>query len=826
MSNVKAVQNQSKIGRSMVNKSRAGGAFGRSMIGGKSVMSSRTNVSSRRSAGLDKPINKPTQTVYDEDGNDVTPAPLVQVENALNKGPSKGSVGGDQSADGTQSASVFGQSVFIGGQSFAAPFSRTGMDIGMSGSSYMQGDDDIGDDTTAYGGISHIHREHTHVAEILNEEQLEEQVKIVLTETPTIFLLDLRGTAVASDAPDYDEVKAKNETYAELLKNRAGNDSYIPRGMQTLNNPSKQKQVQTQPVGDKDTGVMATSWDMYDTYKALEEASKGDGDGDNDEDDILGEVMKPNKGAAKAVDARGVQNGAVALGESTSTGNESSRLSVSVLTESSVALDDKQPAQGNSAKSQEQSAEDEKRTADHILNSPSLQANLCIMERVVTRNIYQGKQALYRNMKILPDPDSGDNKEEADLSVLGPNVERLWTYGGVLTKSHNISCMTWNKKNHDILAVGYGEYGFTNQKSGMACCWSIKNPEYPERVFKTSSGITALDFSLQNPNLLAVGMYNGTIAVYNVRFSSQLAILDSNETPSNHLGPVWEIKWIEREYHAGEERSENIITSSTDGKVTQWMIRKGFESVDLMKLKRIGKKTTPEQQQAQPPQGEGEAAKAGQKLRGEAFISRFAGGLGFDFYPSNNNIYLVATEEGFIHKCSCSYNEQYLQTYTGHTGPVYKVKWSPFVPDCFLTCGADWTIRLWHTDLTKPVLTFVSSTKSVNDVCWSNVCATVFGAVSDNRIEIWDLRTTNLDPVIISSVSDPETRLSTFLFSEGSSTLLVGDSSGHVTVYQLRNIAEPSTTHIQTLRDIVLPMPSSQSITLSSTSITSSPPDR
>ena len=33
------------------------------MIGGKSVMSSRTNVSSRRSAGLDKSINKPTQTV-------------------------------------------------------------------------------------------------------------------------------------------------------------------------------------------------------------------------------------------------------------------------------------------------------------------------------------------------------------------------------------------------------------------------------------------------------------------------------------------------------------------------------------------------------------------------------------------------------------------------------------------------------------------------------------------------------------------------------------------------------------------------------------------
>jgi len=249
-------------------------------------------------------------------------------------------------------------------------------------------------------------------------------------------------------------------------------------------------------------------------------------------------------------------------------------------------------------------------------------------------------------------------------------------------------------------------------------------------------------------------------------------------------------------------------------------------------LKRVGRKVPPptEAEKAAAagaaPGADGQPP-AGHKLRGEALISRFAGGLGFDYFPSNSNIYLVCTEEGFIHKCSCSYNEQYLQTYTGHTGPVYKVKWSPFVQDCFLTCGSDWTIRMWHADCTKPVLTFVSSTKSVNDICWSNDCATVFGAVSDNRIEIWDLRSTTLDPIIISPVTDPETRLSTFLFSENSNTLLVGDSSGLVTVYQLRNVAEPTHTHIQTLRDIVLPI-SSQHTTLSSTSMVSGspPPDR
>ena len=32
--------------------------------------------------------------------------------------------------------------------------------------------------------------------------------------------------------------------------------------------------------------------------------------------------------------------------------------------------------------------------------------------------------------------------------------------------------------------------------------------------------------------------------------------------------------------------------------------------------------------------------------------------------------YLAGTEEGHIHKCSCSYNEQYLESYFGHTVSV------------------------------------------------------------------------------------------------------------------------------------------------------------
>ena len=35
------------------------------------------------------------------------------------------------------------------------------------------------------------------------------------------------------------------------------------------------------------------------------------------------------------------------------------------------------------------------------------------------------------------------------------------------------------------------------------------------------------------------------------------------------------------------------------------------------------------------------------------------------------------------------------QTYDGHTGPVYRIRCSPFWPQVFLSCSADWTVKIW-----------------------------------------------------------------------------------------------------------------------------------
>ena len=59
--------------------------------------------------------------------------------------------------------------------------------------------------------------------------------------------------------------------------------------------------------------------------------------------------------------------------------------------------------------------------------------------------------------------------------------------------------------------------------------------------------------------------------------------------------------------------------------------------------------------------------------RGDGVVSRISGGLCFDFPLGDITQYLAGTEDGIIHKCSVSYNDQVLDNYYGHVGAVYKV---------------------------------------------------------------------------------------------------------------------------------------------------------
>lgn len=80
-------------------------------------------------------------------------------------------------------------------------------------------------------------------------------------------------------------------------------------------------------------------------------------------------------------------------------------------------------------------------------------------------------------------------------------------------------------------------------------------------------------------------------------------------------------------------------------------------------------------------------------------------------------LFLVGTEEGKIHMCSKAYTSQFLDSVDAHNMAVYKVRWNPYHPNIYVTCSADWTVKIWEmsskTNIDKADLTNDANSKYV-----------------------------------------------------------------------------------------------------------------
>ncbi|XP_051753182.1 dynein axonemal intermediate chain 4 isoform X2 [Ctenopharyngodon idella] len=708
---------------------------------------------------------KHTIQVFDEHGLDVAPRPLYNPDPGVLQ-PKQGKIFPAHDTSWTTMTDFPSVAFQTTNASFTGPFTRSFFGSTSRTSLTAESVTDETKDLLVKQDLSNslsdvqVHKEE--VKEQVREDILDSVLDCYLTETETIWLLDIPAVSMSVDSEDAEAVKERNNAYTELCKNRQGNDKYVERSMQTFSGAPKTKEVQCDSITMADKGVMATIWDMHDSFR-----NKSDVSGNTAVSAQENTPAVPDSSMSYLLNPKGSDQ-SMSMVSLTSTVSGSSTQLEKMLCVLPV---------------------EEEPDLELILQSDKLKQDLAVMEKVVLANIFQPKLAAYRQLPIIEDPDCVRMAMGSENS-LSPFLEHLWAFECELTMGRNVSCMTWNKKNPDLLAVGYGQLDFKDQKSGLVCCWSLKNPTWPDRIYHCESGVTALDFSACNANQLAVGMHDGTIAIYNVQATEQTPIIDSSDCANMHTCPVWQLRWIDHESGlSGEDKGEILISVSADGRISKWVQYKSLECVDLMKLKMSNMATN--------------------RQHWRPLISSLSPGLCFDFHPNDSNIYLAGTEEGHIHKCSYSYNEQFLETYNAHKGPVYKVAWSPFCPDVFLSCSSDWTIQLWRQDLQTPVLCFNSKQKAVFDIMWSPHCATVFGAVSKGKVEIWDLRVSSLDPTIVSETSSG-VNPTALLFTTETDCVLVGDSEGGVTVYKLKNLKPGGSTQVETLEEVIQSTLSSQ----------------
>nr|XP_046249819.1 dynein axonemal intermediate chain 4-like isoform X3 [Scatophagus argus] len=571
------------------------------------------------------------------------------------------------------------------------------------------------------------------VKQHVTEEMLDEVVDICLSETDPVSLLDIPNTFVSAYSDDAEAIEERNIHYAELCKNRMGNNKYVERSTQTFNRAPKDKCIQSDKIVSVDDGSTATIWAIYDSFC--------------DQNKNPGSTVNTGEGQEKTEESH-----------SSSTGSTLSSLFEKEMCGSSL------------------NAEPDPQLS---MLSGSFQQSLFLMERNIVGNIFQPKLAAYRQLPIIEDPDSTAKPEDQEVSGEGedssssPTLERLWAFSCELTRRWNVTSMALNKENPDILAVGYGGFDFSSREKGLMCCWSLKNPTWPDRVLHCHSCVTSLDFSANNPSQLAVGMYDGSIAIYDVY--NMACIANSSKCSDKHLHPVWQVSWIRQKMSLSRrDTAEALVSVSADGRISMWFLNsKDLDCINLMKLKRIQNI---------------KMKAAGMKTETECVLSTLTPGLCVAFHPTDSCFYLAGIWEGLIHKCSLPKSHHFLDTYQKHFCPVNHIEWSPFNSDVFLSCSSDWTIQLWKQDRFTPVLSFTSTQRAVCTVRWSPNWPTIFAAINDRQVQIWDLNSSILDPIIVHHAA-PGVKVTSLLFARGTDCVLVGDTDGQVTVYQLKNLS-------------------------------------
>uniref|UniRef100_A0A3Q4HJL4 Dynein axonemal intermediate chain 1 n=1 Tax=Neolamprologus brichardi TaxID=32507 RepID=A0A3Q4HJL4_NEOBR len=373
-----------------------------------------------------------------------------------------------------------------------------------------------------------------------------------------------------------------------------------------------------------------------------------------------------------------------------------------------------------------------------------------ILERTISQNTFDD---IAQDFKYFEDASDEFREQEGTLLP-------LWKFQYDKAKTLSVTALCWNNKYQDLFAVGLGSYNFSRQGCGMLLFYSLKNPAFPEYIYPTSSGVMCLDIHAQHSHLVAVGFYDGCVAVYSLKEEGQEPVYKSTAKTGKHTDPVWQVRWQSDDM----DSNHNFYSVSSDGRVVSWtLVKNELVFTDIIRLT-LNCAVSEGPEGAQAP----------------------TSGTSFDFHRQIDYMFLVGTEEGKIHKCSKTYSSQFLETYDAHSMAVDTVKWNYFHPKVFVSCSSDWTVKIWDHTINTPMFVF-DLQAAVGDVAWSPYSSTVFAVVTtDGTVHVFDLSVNKYEAICQQLVVDKKkTKLTHVEFNPIHPVIIVGDDRGYVTSFKL-----------------------------------------
>ncbi|GAA5826968.1 hypothetical protein JCM5353_004785 [Sporobolomyces roseus] len=401
---------------------------------------------------------------------------------------------------------------------------------------------------------------------------------------------------------------------------------------------------------------------------------------------------------------------------------------------------------------------------ESILSSSGFGEFLETSSKVVQRALSDSYDYL-RDYTIAED-QAGEDREgkKQRVRLLGNWRDKGWG------KGRSVTAVDWSPKFPELFVASYNRNPMAiNEPDGIVAVWNLHLLERPEFVFHAQSDVLSVCFSPFHPNLIIGGTYSGQILLWDTRSRSPNPILKTPLSASGHTHPVYSLQMV------GTQNAHSLISASTDGTVCAWtldMLARPQESLELIHPAHT--KTD------------------------EVSITS----LGFPLGETTS--FWVGTEEGNVYsanrydragaKAGLNQNE----VYKGHSGPVTGISFHPVegrvdLSDLFLTCGVDWTIKLWRAgsssntsaaasqsnqstggggSIAKPSTSTSSSTPGVGnisplfsfeeaddyvyDVKWHPHHPSLFASVDGaGKFDLWNLNLDTEVPIISTPVELP-----------------------------------------------------------------------
>ncbi|XP_049794015.1 dynein axonemal intermediate chain 4-like [Schistocerca nitens] len=513
------------------------------------------------------------------------------------------------------------------------------------------------------------------------------------------------------------------------------------------------------------------------------------------------EGQLPGEGAAEAAAAR--PRGRPSL---TSRRSQLSRRSRS--SEQEAQANDTRP----SATSSSSAAEDARLLADHrrqleaLAAKPAFAAACATVERVLASNVFRAQQKIFKGLT------------EAGAEGGGPrfryHVRPLWVFECERVSGRSVSALCWSAACGDLLAAAYGKFHYGGGRGrGAVCVWCVKNPAEPERAYGFGAEVSSLRFCPAAPNLLAVGFYDGAVALVDVSAAGGACrVVARGAAPVR--APVWHVEWLPRpDAEEGGQQLQDLLAADQEGRISRFALAASeaqlFEQRGAVDRYRRNGARLEQTQVMRVPWPEGAVrgvapppgARAPRRPGGEPPppgepVSCFAAALVLALRPGGAGDYLVGTDAGCVHVCSTRSLHRHLDHFRAHRGPVYSLQYSPFCPQVLLTAGGDGCVRVWRQGAWQALATLRHGAP-LQAACWSPSHATLLAAAAAPGLFLWDLRRAAPSPASATAAG----LCTQLLFTPSGRGLVAGDAAGRVHVFALEDAPFPPFFQADALAD-------------------------